>query len=160
MPSLIAVHTVCELDCAHCPTNLTFIEHRQGSRSTPSRCYHRAAIARGSPSRRMDLVCWIDTEGEIQIRRIVVKSREPADFDGIRCEFHRSGFISRLPRLCSDERFTNDCSGVFRTPCESRDSLSALTSTAEKSGVLQTLLGATSRSLPSAPVLAISWHCP
>lgn len=90
------------------------------------------------------------------MRRIVVRRRGFADFIGTRCTSQRSGLACRLARLCAYEPLISACAGSFRNPGESKDCPLALTSTAENSEAPQTLFGATSRSLPSAPIFAIS----
>jgi hypothetical protein len=94
------------------------------------------------------------------MRRIVVERREFADFIGTRCTSQRSGLACRLARLCADEPLISACAGSFRNSGESKDCSPALTSTAENSEAPQGLFGATNRSLPPAPILGISWHCP
>lgn len=94
------------------------------------------------------------------MRRIVVKRREFADSIGTRCTTQRSGLACRLARLCADEPLISACAGSFRNPDESKDCPPALTSTAGNSEAPQSLFGATNRTLPPAPILAISWHCP
>lgn len=108
----------------------------------------------------MDYVWWIDSEEELQMRRIVVKRRKFADSIGTRCTTQRSGLACRLARLCADEPLISACAGSFRNSGESKDCSPALTSTAENSEAPQGLFGATNRSLPPAPILGISWHCP
>jgi hypothetical protein len=93
------------------------------------------------------------------MRRIVVNRRESGKANGMRCTSRSWGPVRKLPSPKSGEPLRIAGAAGFRAPGESKYSSSALTSTAEKSRSPQTLPGATSCGLPSAPVVAISWHC-
>jgi hypothetical protein len=93
------------------------------------------------------------------MRRIVVHRGESDDSNGMRGTPRRCGLARKSSSSNCGELLRITGAVGLRAPSESKYSSSALTSTAEKSLRPQTLLGATSCGLPSAPVVAISWHC-
>jgi|HubBroStandDraft_3_1064219.scaffolds.fasta_scaffold45027_2 hypothetical protein len=92
------------------------------------------------------------------MRRMVVNRRESDDSNGMRCTPGGRGPMRQLSSPNAGEPLSTPGAAAVRAPCESKYS-SGLTSTAEKSLTPQALPGAASCGRPSAPVVAISWHC-
>jgi hypothetical protein len=93
------------------------------------------------------------------MRRTMVRRTESDDSSGTRRTPRRRGPMRKLSSPNSGERLRICGAAGFRAPPESKYSSSSLTSTAEKSPTPQVLPGATSCGWPSAPRVAISWHC-
>ena len=93
------------------------------------------------------------------MRSITVRHADPAEFNETRDVSHRPGLAANPVILSSAEPLASIGGRVLQTLRENEACSSELTSIAGESAAPHVLRGATNRSLPLVPMLAIWGHC-